>query len=228
MNSRSARYIPEGMPTLSPGRHRSPRQGACFMEFASYLAGEKWSDHPACTHPAVAALARDVNDLSSVEGRASLTSLIHRVVGLTIDDPEFSMAVALRAARAALPIANMERQRGLAVALLSFDPAVGPETREALAQAPDLERWARVYLASTRVAPRATAHTAQSIIHTSVAGIAYACVPDADYRLHELLQQTIEAAELLRGLVVDALDEPVPVRLHEVVAQGVVDRVAAG
>ena len=31
---------PDVMPILSPGRHRSPRRGACFMEFASYLAGE--------------------------------------------------------------------------------------------------------------------------------------------------------------------------------------------
>ena len=50
--------FPSVMPILSAGRHRSPRQGACFMEFASYLAGERWSDHPACTHPLLAALAR--------------------------------------------------------------------------------------------------------------------------------------------------------------------------
>ena len=32
------------------------------MELASYLAGERWSAHPPCTHPLLAALARDVND----------------------------------------------------------------------------------------------------------------------------------------------------------------------
>ncbi|WP_344829386.1 hypothetical protein [Nonomuraea dietziae] len=42
------------MPILSRGRHRNPRKGACFMELASYLAGERWSDHPACTHPLLA------------------------------------------------------------------------------------------------------------------------------------------------------------------------------
>ena len=41
--------VPDVMPHLSAGRHRNPRRGACFMEFASYLAGERWSDHPACT-----------------------------------------------------------------------------------------------------------------------------------------------------------------------------------
>jgi hypothetical protein len=34
------------LPILSRGRHRNPRKGACFMEMASVLAGEKWTDHP--------------------------------------------------------------------------------------------------------------------------------------------------------------------------------------
>ena len=40
---------PALLPVLSRGKHRNPRKGACFMEFASLLAGERWSDHPACT-----------------------------------------------------------------------------------------------------------------------------------------------------------------------------------
>ena len=65
---------PDRMPILSPGRHRSPRRGACFMEFASYLAGERWSDHPECTHRTLALLARMVNDRTSEAGRARLTA----------------------------------------------------------------------------------------------------------------------------------------------------------
>ena len=190
---------PEGMPQLSPGRHRTPRQGACFMEFASYLAGERWSDHPACTHPTIAALARDVNDVSTDDGRARLTGLIHRVVGLTSDDPRWAVEVALRAARAALPIASLERQRALAVAILSFDPELGPESREALAQSPDLEPWARAYLASSMIIPHMSPRTAESIVHTAVSGIGLACVGDADARLYALLEQTIEAAEAARA-----------------------------
>lgn len=53
---RDAMKYTDVMPILSPGRHRSPRRGACFMEFASYLAGEPWSDHPACTHGTLAHL----------------------------------------------------------------------------------------------------------------------------------------------------------------------------
>ncbi|MEJ7744096.1 MAG: hypothetical protein WKF73_17085 [Nocardioidaceae bacterium] len=43
--------LPDVVPVLSRGKHRNPRKGACFMEFASFLAGERWSDHPRCTHP---------------------------------------------------------------------------------------------------------------------------------------------------------------------------------
>ncbi|MBU1589276.1 MAG: hypothetical protein KKH51_15220 [Actinobacteria bacterium] len=201
--------MPEGMPVLSAGRHRTPKHGACFMEFASYLAGERWSDHPACTHPTVAALARDVNDVSSDAGRALLTTLIPRVVGLTVDDPQFGMAVALRAARAALPVASMERQRALAVALLSFDPELGPESRAAFAQSPDLEGWARAYLASSRFAPKASARTAEAIVHTAVTGIAKACIEDPDARLRALLAETIAAAEAARAPLTERQLEPV-------------------
>ena len=85
---------PDVMPILSPGRHRSPRRGACFMEFASYLAGERWSDHPACTHGTLAHLARMVNDRTSEAGRARLTPLIPTVVGLTSDDPLLDVLLA--------------------------------------------------------------------------------------------------------------------------------------
>jgi hypothetical protein len=37
---------PDGLPVLGAGRHADPGQGACFMEFASVLAGEPFSDHP--------------------------------------------------------------------------------------------------------------------------------------------------------------------------------------
>jgi hypothetical protein len=188
------------MPILSAGRHRSPRQGACFMEFASYLAGERWSDHPTCTHPLLAALARDVNDLSSDDARAGLTGLIHRVVGLTGDDPAITADIAARAAAAALPIVSMERQRALAAALINVvaqtnDPGLESVARDAFDQAPDSERWARHYL-STAPAPRDFGYrAAAAMVHTAVVGIALACVDDADALLTRLLRETIETTE---------------------------------
>ena len=107
--------LPALLPMLSRGKHRSPRKGACFMEFASLLAGERWSDHPACTHPLLAAVARHVNDHTSDAGRARLVGLIPSVIGLTGDDPRIDARIALRSATTALPVVAAERQRVMAV-----------------------------------------------------------------------------------------------------------------
>lgn len=169
------------------------------MEFASYLAGEKWSDHPACTHPVLAAVARNVNDLSTDATRATLTEHIHRVVGLTSRDPLVTVAIVVHAAAAALPIASFERQRALAVGMLvalrSVDsPELEAVAADAFLTAPGEERWARKYMSSAR-SREFTERTATTIVHTAVAGIALACVPDADARLSSLLVSTIELVE---------------------------------
>ena len=101
------------MPVLSAGRHRSPRQGACFMEFASWLAGERWSDHPSCTNPALASLARLVNDCTSHRGRERLVELVPSVIGLVDDDPLIAVLVAVRAAGAAITVAATARMIGV-------------------------------------------------------------------------------------------------------------------
>ena len=95
---------PDSLPILSRGKHRNSRKGACFMEMASVLAGEKWSDHPRCTHPLLADLARHVNDATSDDNRHHLALLIPEVVGLTSDDPRVDARIALRCATAALPV----------------------------------------------------------------------------------------------------------------------------
>ena len=86
---------PVALPILSRGKHRSPRKGACFMEFASLLAGERWSDHPACTHPLLATLARHVNDHTSDAGRQRLADLVPSVIGLTGEDLHIDARIAL-------------------------------------------------------------------------------------------------------------------------------------
>jgi hypothetical protein len=110
--------LPDMLPVLSRGKHRNPRKGACFMELASYLAGERWSDHPACTHPLLAAIARLVNDHTSDKGRRRLAELIPSVIELTGDDPHIDALITLRCATIALPIARAERQRVLTVSIL--------------------------------------------------------------------------------------------------------------
>jgi hypothetical protein len=189
----------EVMPLLSSGRHRSPRQGACFMEFASYLAGERWSDHPPCTHPALASLARAINDLTSDAERGALLPWVHRVVGLTGDDPHLASELAARAGRAAMPIVSMERQNAIAVGLIALasrtdDEMVTQLVAEALESAPQSERWALGFLGRGRVAGDPVAAT-DAVVRTSVIGIALACVEDPDAHLRTLLGEAIEASE---------------------------------
>src|SRR5436309_12113382 len=112
---------PDLLPMLSPGKHRNPRMGACFMELASLLAGERWSDHPACTHPLLAAVARHVNDHTSDAGRQRLADLIPSVIGLTGDDLHIDARIALGSATMALPVVAAERQRVMAVSVLACE-----------------------------------------------------------------------------------------------------------
>lgn len=192
------------------------------MEFASYLAGERWSDHPACTHPVLAALARDVNDLATPDTRTRLTPWIHRVVGLGGDDLAVAATVAIRAASAALPIASQERQRALAAGMLSAlaavdRPALVELAEQAFSAAPDAERWARRYLATTALPREFSIQSASAIVHTAAVGIAFACVDDADARLGRLLESAIEDSERILRPVTEqpvltqpVLTEPVP------------------
>ena len=101
MYGRSAQ-VPDLVPALTRGKHRNPRKGACFMELASYLAGERWTDHPRCTHPLLGCLARLVNDHTSDAGRGHLVELVPAVIGLTSDNPHVDVQIMLRSATAAL------------------------------------------------------------------------------------------------------------------------------
>jgi hypothetical protein len=196
--------VPELIPLLSRGKHRSPRKGACFMELASYLAGERWSDHPACTHPLLASLSRLVNDHTTDAGRQRLVGLVPSVIGLTSDDPHVDAQLALRAATTALPVAAAERQRVLAVAVLAAERVqaildgrapdrLEARSRWALAQVPHAAEWAERYTREITTAPEGfRKHGAPTIVRQAVVGIARACVPDPDSMLHDLLGGAIE------------------------------------
>jgi hypothetical protein len=199
--------LPTLVPILSRGKHRSPRKGACFMEFASLLAGERWSDHPACTHPLLAAVARHVNDYTSDAGRARLVELIPSVIGLTGDDLHIDARIALGAARLALPVAAADRQRVLAVAVLSGERVLAEldgrppgsleaESRAALAKVPHAARWADHFLSAAHTAAtspkRFCRHAAPVIVHDAAQGIAQGYVPDPDAMLRDLLVQAIK------------------------------------
>jgi hypothetical protein len=195
------------------------------MEFASYLAGEHWSDHPRCTHPLLAAVARLVNDNTSDDARQRLTGMIPAVIGLTSDDPRWNAVIARRAAVTALPVVSFEHQRALAVGLLTCErllaelggePSDSMSTtgREALAAVPSAERWARQYCGD-RPVPTARFHrrSAPSIVLLAVGGIAESCGPDRDGVLVGLLEAAIADCQALRDPVADAQPSPSPVEV---------------
>src|SRR4028119_1342103 len=57
--------IPDSMPVLGRGRHRSPGRGACFLEYTSLLAGEPFTDAPRCVDAELAGVLRHANDVLS-------------------------------------------------------------------------------------------------------------------------------------------------------------------
>jgi hypothetical protein len=66
---------------LSAGKHSSPEEGACVMELASMLAGESFTDHPACVCPVIGSFLRAYNDSVGDERRQDLYGYVSMVVG---------------------------------------------------------------------------------------------------------------------------------------------------
>jgi hypothetical protein len=199
----SNRRTPDLVPVLSRGKHRNPRKGACFMELASYLAGERWSDHPKCTHPLLAAMAREVNDSVDDATRRRLAPLIPDVIGLDSDDPRADAWIARTAALAALPVVAAEKQDIAAVGLYSCERHLArlegrpldeltPEVAAALDRVPHARDWARGFTATGwGPAGHFDRRSASVIVHTAVSGLAAACIDDPQERLVTLLTDTI-------------------------------------
>jgi hypothetical protein len=178
---------PALFPILSPGKHRNPRTGACFMELASLLA----------------AVARHVNDHTSDAGRQRLTELVPSVIGLTSDDLHIDARIALGSATMALPVVAAGRQRVMAVSVLTCERvlagldgraarALEEQSRLALADVPHAAEWAYQFTSGLRPSTKGfRRQAAPTIAHDAVEGIAQACVPDPDGMLRDLLVQAI-------------------------------------
>lgn len=72
---------------LTRGGHRSPQDGACVMELASMLAGERFTDHPRAACPVIAGVLRLCNDLIDDDGRQELIPYASAVVGTRARGP---------------------------------------------------------------------------------------------------------------------------------------------
>lgn len=212
---RRAPFVPDGVPVLSRGRHRSPRRGACFMEMASFLAGERWSDHPTCTHPVLAELARWVNDMLDDAHRQRLVTMVPEIVGLNPDDPRATTALLLTAARAALPVAAHERQNLLALAILNAERVLADQdgrspghlsqaSRDALMSSPAAERWARVQLTRIGFSPAGVRpSSAAKVMVLAVDGMGRAWIDDRQERLVKLLRDGIDVMAAFSPLLPD-------------------------
>jgi hypothetical protein len=145
------------------------------MEYASYLAGEPWSDHPDCTHPLLALVAREVNDETSDPARPALAPLIPSVIGVTSDDPRLAPALVARCVRLVRPVVSEQFQRVLAVALLSAERLLAELEHGSHTHCPDY---------AIRTAPRAVAGTIRAVTDFRA--------PNADQLLRQLLVESID------------------------------------
>jgi hypothetical protein len=203
---------PDLLPVLSRGKHRRPKQGACFMEMASVMAGEKWSDHPGCTHPALAEVARLVNDNSTDQHRSELAVLVPSVVGLSSPDEELRWTVGITSAVASYAVTRVPQpsQRALAAGLITMQRAVAarglqglPGTEgvaAALADVPDEARFARRLSDGRAVSDRVLrTQVAPAVARSAVKGLVTGHQPDPDHALRTLLEKAIAVARRLEA-----------------------------
>jgi hypothetical protein len=164
--------IPDGMPVLGRGRH-DPGRGACLMEATAMLAGQPHTDHPACVHPLIAAVARIVNDAVSDPARHDLLRLAPSAINTATDDP-----------RVADDLISLVCGRALPVAL----PIWAPALRRAVQQArhrrrrshPPLTRWQQ--------------RRAHAAVRYATISLVLAGSTDRDHRLTALLTDCIATA----------------------------------
>jgi hypothetical protein len=203
--------LPDGVPVLSRGRHRTPRRGACFMELASVLAGERWSDHPACTHPLLAGLARQVNDHISDAERQQLTLLIPSIVGRRGNDRTW-LEVSVAVASSAILDVPEATQRVLAGGLLQAEQLCADaepdlagtrrEARFALELVPGAVAWVERLGVRGRIGEKTfVKHCAPTMVRCAVDGVVASGSPDRDRRLRALLEVGIAACPAPEGAV---------------------------
>jgi hypothetical protein len=181
------------------------------MELASYLAGERWSDHPACTHSLLASVARLVNDHTSDEGRPRLAELIPSVIGLTGDDLHIDALITLRCVTIALPVVAADRQRVLAASVLVCErmlaqldgrrrDSLSPDSERVLGAVPQAAQWADRFTSNLR--PRLADFRRQAAPHAvscAVDAAAHAPIPDPDAMLRRMLVESIDICAAWTG-----------------------------
>lgn len=75
------------MELLGRGVHANPRRGCNVLEYASVLAGERWSSRPRSVHPALADIVGIVNDQMTDDNRQLLVPLAPWLLGTSTSHP---------------------------------------------------------------------------------------------------------------------------------------------
>ena len=195
---------PTAMPILATGRHRSPRHGACLMEYTSVLAGERFSDSPHCTDPVLAAVARAVNDYSSDASRQRIAPYAGDLTTACGAGDDVQRGIVRRCLLTALRFAEGSRRQVLLVALLGVDRAatgagrgwddamLSLDSELALLGRDSGLADAAAYVATLPVSAREHARRASGIsVEMAVATIAESAGADADDVLFELFAQCL-------------------------------------
>lgn len=124
---------------LEKNSHNSPAEGMCVMEAVAYVAGEPFSDHPACASKVVGAFLRTWNDSLPDDDRQSLKQYIPLLVGSAgsaeVEDRRAWMACdwLVRVHTPAwLRLAGLTDQADQLASLAELSPATVPSIKPAL------------------------------------------------------------------------------------------------
>ncbi|MFN2533759.1 MAG: hypothetical protein ABR528_00725 [Pseudonocardiaceae bacterium] len=185
----SGTSVPDQLPVLSRGWHRGPEDGACVMEYVSVLAGARFTDHPRCTPPALAALARLVNDRIVDDGvRSKLALLAPDLIEVRADPATTHCVIAscLTAAEALQPVVPRGVRRKLA------------RTCARMRRLERGDRWTRIRLRCWELLnpPNVTVSSAFQVVFEQMRGLTQ---PQRDAQLSELLHGTVAACRRLES-----------------------------
>jgi hypothetical protein len=193
--------VPGGMPLLASGSHLDETDGACLMEFASILAGERFSDRPRCSDPVLADLVRAVNDGMSPDGRQALAATAPSIVGLVGDD---RIAPAVVAAAADVALAHEPPSRWSAWRLRRQERRAHARLDRESRHRPATDRGRVVHRTAAVLYARGPASHAVS---RAVSVLAVGPRQQRDLALRTALTEALRAALLLDGPGQHAGDE---------------------
>ena len=159
---------------LAKGGHSSPEAGTCIMEAVSLIAGEPFTDHPACVSPVLGAFGRALNDVLPDDERQALIRLVPLLVGTV--DPAQDQVDGLRCAHF---IVSEWTAEWLALVPALAPHAVALRTLPVPASWDGVEAWAPVLAAARAAAGDAARDAAGDAAWGAAGDAAWAAAGDA-------------------------------------------------